>query len=244
MIRVVVVDDQELVRSGFRLILERGGLDVVGEAADGIEAQEVVARTIPDVVLMDVRMPRLDGIEATRRIVADHPSIKILALTTFDLDEYVYSAVRAGASGFLLKHVSPSDLVHAVGVVARGDMVVSPALTRRLLDRYAAEPDPQTASSQLRDLSERETEVLRLVARGLANGTIAGRLFLSEATVKTYVSRLLTKLGVRDRVQLAVLAYETGLVRAGDSADRGGDQGLGRPTLTDRAGLADEAPGG
>jgi len=218
--RVVVVDDQELVRSGFALILERAGLEVVGAAADGLEALAVVAETLPDVVLMDVRMPRLDGIEATRRLVADHPDTKVLALTTFDLDEYVYAAVRAGASGFLLKDVSPSDLVHAVDVVARGDVVVAPALTRRLLERFAGAPDPATAPEPVRALSERETEVLRLVARGLANAEIGGTLFLSEATVKTYVSRLLTKLGARDRVQLAVLAYETGLVRAGVKTDK------------------------
>lgn len=220
MTRVVVVDDQELVRSGFALILERAGLEVVGEAADGLEAIDLVARVRPDVVLMDVRMPRLDGIEATRRIVEDHPSVKVLALTTFDLDEYVYAAVRAGASGFLLKDVSPADLVHAVGVVARGDVVVAPALTRRLLERYAGEPDPAAAPETLGGLSEREGEVLRLVARGLANAEIGAELFLSEATVKTYVSRLLTKLGVRDRVQLAVVAYETGLVRAGVKTDK------------------------
>ena len=220
MTRVVVVDDQELVRSGFALILERAGLEVVGEAADGLEAVDLVAATGPDVALMDVRMPRLDGIEATRRIVTDHPATKVLALTTFDLDEYVYAAVRAGASGFLLKDVSPADLVHAVGVVARGDVVVAPALTRRLLDRYAGGPDPSSGPETLRGLSERETEVLRLVARGLANAEIGEQLFLSEATVKTYVSRLLTKLGVRDRVQLAVVAYETGLVRAGVKTDK------------------------
>ena len=220
MTRVVVVDDQELVRSGFALILERAGLEVVGQAADGLEAIDVVAATAPDVVLMDVRMPRLDGIGATGRIVADHPAVKVLALTTFDLDEYVYAAVRAGASGFLLKDVSPTDLVHAVEVVARGDVVVAPALTRRLLDRYAAEPDPTTAPDRLSGLSEREVEVLRLVARGLANAQIGEQLFLSEATVKTYVSRLLGKLDARDRVQLAVVAYETGLVRPGVKTDK------------------------
>jgi DNA-binding NarL/FixJ family response regulator len=218
--RVVVVDDQELVRSGFALILERAGVEVVGQAADGLEAIDVVAATAPDVVLMDVRMPRLDGIGATRRIVADQPAVKVLALTTFDLDEYVYAAVRAGASGFLLKDVSPTDLVHAVEVVARGDVVVAPALTRRLLDRYAAEPDPTTAPERLAGLSEREVEVLRLVARGLANAQVGEELFLSEATVKTYVSRLLGKLDVRDRVQLAVVAYETGLVRPGVKTDK------------------------
>ncbi|GAA4431934.1 response regulator transcription factor [Georgenia halophila] len=214
MTRVLIVDDQELLRGGFRLILEHGGLDVVGEAGDGLAAVAEAARTRPDVVLMDVRMPRLDGIEATRRIIARQPSVKVLALTTFDLDEYVFESVRAGASGFLLKDLAPSDLVRAVEVVARGDAMLAPRLTRRLLDRFAAAPVP---SASLPALTDREAEVLRLVARGLSNGEIAARLFLSEATVKTYVSRLLIKLGLRDRVQLAVLAYESGLVRAGES---------------------------
>jgi DNA-binding NarL/FixJ family response regulator len=213
--RVVVVDDQELVRSGFRLILERAGVEVIGEAGDGLEALDVVRRLLPDVVLMDVRMPRLDGIEATRRLVSELPDLKVLALTTFDLDEYVYAAVRAGASGFLLKDVSPDGLVHAVRAVARGDTMLAPALTRRLLDRFAAGPAPGALPAGLADLTEREIEVLRLVARGGSNADIAAELFLSEATVKTYVSRLLTKLRLRDRVQLAVLAYENGLVTAG-----------------------------
>jgi DNA-binding NarL/FixJ family response regulator len=212
---VVVVDDQELVRSGFRLILERAGVEVVGEAGDGLEALDVVRKLLPDVVLMDVRMPRLDGIEATRRLVSELPDLKVLALTTFDLDEYVYAAVRAGASGFLLKDVSPDGLVHAVRAVARGDTMLAPALTRRLLDRFAAGPAPGALPAGLADLTEREIEVLRLVARGGSNADIAAELFLSEATVKTYVSRLLTKLRLRDRVQLAVLAYENGLVTAG-----------------------------
>jgi DNA-binding NarL/FixJ family response regulator len=164
---------------------------------------------------MDVRMPRLDGIEATRRLVSELPDLKVLALTTFDLDEYVYAAVRAGASGFLLKDVSPDGLVHAVRAVARGDTMLAPALTRRLLDRFAAGPAPGALPAGLADLTERELEVLRLVARGEPNAGIAAELFLSEATVKTYVSRLLTKLRLRDRVQLAVLAYENGLVTAG-----------------------------
>jgi DNA-binding NarL/FixJ family response regulator len=214
MTRVLLVDDQMLVRAGFRLILERAGLEVVGEAGDGVEAIEVADRETPDVVLMDIRMPRLDGIEATRRIVAAHPEVRVLALTTFDLDEYVMSAVRAGASGFMLKDVDPGDLVHAVRVVARGDAMLAPELTRRLLDRYTATPAPKQLPG---DVTERETAVLKLVARGLSNTEIAGELHLSEATVKTYVSRLLTKLDRRDRVQLAVLAYETGLVRAGEA---------------------------
>ncbi len=212
-LRVVVVDDQELVRSGFALILERAGMDVVGQAADGLEALDLVPEVRPDVVLMDVRMPRLDGIEATRRLVAAHPGLRVVALTTFDLDEYVYAAVRAGASGFLLKDVSPADLAHAVRSVARGDAMLAPALTRRLLERYAAGPTPGGLAPQLSALTDRELGVLRLVALGSSNAEIGQELFLSEATVKTYVSRLLTKLDLRDRVQLAALAYESGLVR-------------------------------
>jgi DNA-binding NarL/FixJ family response regulator len=211
-IRVLIVDDQELLRAGFRLILEKSGIEVVGEAADGLEAVEQTIACSPDVVLMDVRMPRLDGIEATKRITRNDPSVRVIALTTFDLDEYVYDAVRAGASGFLLKDLAPSDLVRAVEVVAAGEAMLAPQLTRRLLDRYAATPQPD---GRLEGVTERETEVLRLVASGRSNAEIASALFLSEATVKTYVSRLLTKLGVRDRVQLSVLAYETGLVRPG-----------------------------
>ena len=215
MTRVLLVDDQELVRAGFRLILERAGLEVVGEAGDGVEALEVAATTEPDVVLMDVRMPRLDGIEATRRLLARLPEAKVLALTTFDLDEYVYAAVQAGASGFLLKDVKPSDLVHAVDVVARGDAMLAPALTRRLLERFASAPRPGTLPEGMAALPARELEVLSEVATGAANAEIATRLFLSEATVKTYVSRLLSRFDLRDRVQLAVLAYESGLVVPG-----------------------------
>ena len=215
MTRVVVADDQELVREGFKLILERGGIDVVAEAADGVEAVEQSERTAPDVVLMDVRMPRLDGIEATRRIVAAQPGVRVLALTTFDLDEYVYAAVRAGATGFLLKDVSPADLVHAVEVVARGDAMLAPALTGRLLARFVSQPAPDSAPVELDGVTDRELDVLRLVAKGRSNQEIGAELFLSEATVKTYVSRLLTKLDTRDRVQLAVLAYERGIVRVG-----------------------------
>jgi DNA-binding NarL/FixJ family response regulator len=216
-LRVVVVDDQELVRSGFALILERAGFEVVGQAADGLEGIEVALATEPDVVLMDVRMPQLDGIEATRRLLAELPNTRVLALTTFDLDEYIYAAVRAGASGFLLKDVSPEGLVDAVRAIARGDTMLAPALTRRLLERFASGPTPGTLPDELLQLSEREIDVLRLVARGLPNAAIGTELFLSEATVKTYVSRLLSKLEVRDRVQLAVLAYESGLVTAGQA---------------------------
>jgi len=219
-LRVVVADDQELVRAGFALILARAGMVVVGEAADGAEAVRMAADTEPDVVLMDLRMPRVDGIEATRTISRAQPGVKVLALTTFDLDEYVVAAVGAGACGFLLKDVSPDDLVHAVRVVARGDAMLAPALTRRLLERFAAAPASGPLPPELAALSEREREVLRLVAQGRSNQEIGSDLFLSEATVKTYVSRLLTKLDRRDRVQLAVLAYESGLVRAGEAGDR------------------------
>ena len=214
-LRVVVVDDQELVRTGFSLILERAGMSVVGQATDGLEALEIVRQTHPDVVLMDVRMPRMDGIEATRLLVDELPGTKVVALTTFDLDEYIYAAVRAGASGFLLKDVSPDNLVSAVRCVAQGEAILAPALTRRLLERFAAGPDPGTRPPVFEELTAREVDVLRLVARGLSNSDIGTDLFLSEATVKTYVSRLLAKLGLRDRVQLAVLAYESGLVTAG-----------------------------
>jgi DNA-binding NarL/FixJ family response regulator len=220
-IKVVVVDDQELVRAGFALILQRGGVDVIGEAGDGAEALELVGECEPDVVLMDLRMPRMDGIEATRELVRRHPEVRVLALTTFDLDEYVVAAVRAGACGFLLKDVPPDDLVHAVGVVARGDAMLAPSLTRRLLERFTQAPDSGPLPPELAGLGARETEVLKLVAGGRSNQEIGRELFLSEATVKTYVSRLLTKLRRRDRVQLAVLAYESGLVRAGGEPTAG-----------------------
>ncbi|GAA5161823.1 response regulator [Ornithinimicrobium tianjinense] len=212
-LRVVLVDDQELVRVGFRLILERAGLEVVGEAGDGLEAVAAVRELRPQVVLMDIRMPRLDGVEATRRIMqlaGERP--RVLVLTTFDLDEYVYEAVRAGASGFLLKDVRPDDLVHAVRVVARGESMLAPALITRLLERFTARPPAGSLPPALAALTEREREVAVLIAQGLSNAEIGGRLFLSEATVKTYVSRLLTKLDLRDRVQIAAMAYQTGLV--------------------------------
>jgi DNA-binding NarL/FixJ family response regulator len=213
--RVLLVDDQELVRAGFRLILERAGFDVVGEASDGLEAVAVVGDLCPSVVLMDIRMPRMDGIEATRQIVRKDPEIRVLALTTFDLDEYVYAAVQAGASGFLLKDVPPDDLVHAVRVVERGESMLAPSLTRRLLERFVQAPRPGAVPDVWSPLTEQELRVAKCVARGLSNADIAAELFLSEATVKTYVSRLFTKLDVRDRVQVAVLAYETGLVQVG-----------------------------
>jgi DNA-binding NarL/FixJ family response regulator len=216
-VRVLVVDDQELVRAGFALVLQRAGMEVLGEAANGAEAVTLGRELQPDVVLMDVRMPQMEGIEATRRLMAAGFAGRVLALTTFDLDEYVYAAVRAGASGFLLKDVSPTDLVHAVQVVARGDTMLAPVLTRRLLDRFAATPLPGARPPALQALTERELAVARLVARGLSNADIGRELSLSEATVKTYVSRLLAKLGLRDRVQVAVLAYESGLVQVGES---------------------------
>jgi DNA-binding NarL/FixJ family response regulator len=214
-LRVLIVDDQELVRAGFRMILERGGHEVVAEAGDGVEAVALAAEHAPDVVLMDIRMPRMDGVDATRKILADRPETRIVALTTFDLDEYVYAAVRAGASGCLLMTISPTDLVLAVTVVARGDARLAPALTRRLLDRYVERPLPGARPDRLAGLTEREVDVLRLIAGGRSNAEVAAALYLSEATVKTYVSHLLAKLDLRDRVQLTVLAYETGLVSPG-----------------------------
>ena len=216
-LRVVVADDQELVREGFALILDRAGIEVVGQARDGAEAVELAREHAPDVVLMDLRMPRLDGIGATSAIAREVPGTRVLVLTTFDLDEYVVDAVRAGASGFLLKDVRPDDLVHAVRVVARGESMVAPAVARRLLERFAARPVATGPGPGWDRLSERERAVAVEVARGRSNAEIASGLFLSEATVKTYVSRIFTKLDLRDRVQLVVLAYETGLISVGDA---------------------------
>jgi DNA-binding NarL/FixJ family response regulator len=216
-IRVLLVDDQELLRSGFRMILEAAGdIQVVGEAADGGEGAEAARRTRPDVVLMDVRMGDVDGIEATRRIVAADAG-RVVVLTTFDLDEYVYAALRAGASGFLLKDTRPADLVAAVRVVAAGDALLAPRITRRLLERFGTDlaPAPRDDAA-LRALTEREREVLRLLAAGRSNLEIAEALVLTEATVKTHVSNVLRKLGVRDRVQAVVWAYEHGVVRPGE----------------------------
>ena len=214
-IRVLLADDQALVRGGFRMILEaKDDLEVVGEAEDGAQAAELAEEHRPDVVLMDVRMPVLDGIEATRRIVASGNSARIIVLTTFDADEYVFAALRAGASGFLLKDVRPADLVEAIRIVARGDALLAPTVTRRLLDRFAMElPDTDSAPPDLGELTERELEVLRLVALALSNAEIAAQLVVSEATVKTHVSAVLRKLQLRDRVQAVVLAYDVGLVR-------------------------------
>ena len=214
-IRVLIADDQALVRSGFRMILEaRDDLDVVGEASDGEHAIRLVEQVRPDVVLMDVRMPGLDGVAATARLTGRPGAPRVIILTTYDLDEALYAALRAGASGFLLKDVRPADLVEAIRVVARGDALLAPSATRRLLDRFAAtDVTPPAAPGALEQLTEREREVLMLLARGSANAEIAERLVVSEATVKTHVSSILRKLGVRDRVQAVVLAYDLGLVR-------------------------------
>jgi DNA-binding NarL/FixJ family response regulator len=215
MIRVLLADDQELVRSGFRLILEMAeGIDVVGEAEDGREAVELAKELKPDVVLMDVRMPDVDGIEATRQLRAANLDARVLVLTTFDLDEYVYAAVQAGASGFLLKDAPRDQLVTAVRTVARGEALLAPAVTKRLIERFVARAAPPAAPGVV-DLSAREDEVLRLIARGLSNAEIAAELFVGEATVKTHVARVLAKLGLRDRVQAVVFAYEHGLVQPG-----------------------------
>ena len=214
--RVVVADDQALVRGGFRMILDaRSDMEVVGEAADGAEAVALVAESEPDVVLMDVRMPEMDGIEATERIARSGSSARIIILTTHDLDEYVLAALRAGASGFLLKDVRPADLVESIRVVARGDALLAPSVTRRLLDRFAEVLDNRESelAPLMEELTEREVEVLRLVALALSNAEIAGRLVLTEATVKTHVSSILRKLELRDRVQAVVFAYDVGLVR-------------------------------
>ncbi len=228
-IRVMLVDDQALLRTGFRMVLQaQQDMEVVAEAGDGAEALQVLARTEVDVVLMDVRMPRLDGVEATRRICGDRPDReaagipKVLILTTFDLDEYAFAALKAGAAGFMLKDVPPQELLHAIRAVHSGDAVVAPSTTRRLLDRFAPLL-PRTGEpvhAELGRLTEREREVLLLVAQGLSNAEIAARLVLSEATVKTHVGRILTKLGLRDRVQAVVLAYESGLVHAGGGPGR------------------------
>jgi DNA-binding NarL/FixJ family response regulator len=219
MISILLADDQALVRTGFRMILENeADMRVVGEAADGAEAAQIALELWPDVVLMDVRMPEVDGVDATRRICAadDAGRTRVLILTTFDLDEYVYAALHAGASGFLLKDTLAPDLLSAIRVVSRGEAVVAPSVTRRLLDRYViAGAGPAVSAAALETLTEREREVLSLIARGMSNVEIAGRLYLSEGTVKTHVSRVLTKLGLRDRVQAVVYAYECGLVRAG-----------------------------
>ena len=220
MISIVVADDQALVRSGFRMILEaQPDISVVGEAADGREAVRLVGEHEPDVVLMDIRMPELDGIEATRLLARRGAATRVLVLTTFDLDEYVYEALRAGASGFLLKDVASEDLVTAVRTVSRGETLLAPAVTRRLVEEFLRRPPPgATPPRGLEELTEREREVLELVGRGLSNTEIATTLFVAETTVKTHVSQILRKLDLRDRIQAVVLAYETGLVQLGNDA--------------------------
>jgi DNA-binding NarL/FixJ family response regulator len=218
-IRVVLADDQALIRAGFRVLVDTAeDLQVVGEAADGQQAVDLARRERADVVLMDIRMPGVDGLEATRRISADEDlaGVKVIILTTFESDEYVYQALRAGASGFLVKDTEPNDLIHGIRIVARGDALLSPSVTRRLITDIASRPErPPVSDRVLSGLTDREREVMTLVAEGLSNDEIAGRLFLSPLTAKTHVSRIMTKLNARDRAQLVVMAYETGLVTPG-----------------------------
>jgi DNA-binding NarL/FixJ family response regulator len=218
-VRILIADDQALVRAGFRMILDaEEGLDVVGEASDGGEAVTLAGQMEPDVILMDIRMPEVDGIEATRRIIAaaGDRTVRVLMLTTFDANEYVYEALRAGASGFLLKDVPPEQLVAGVRTVAEGEALLAPSITRRLIQEFAsAAPAPTAPPAGLSELTARELEVFKLVARGLSNAEIAGELVVSETTVKTHVARVLMKLGLRDRVQAVVLAYESGVAVPG-----------------------------
>lgn len=216
MIRTLIVDDEALIRGGFAMILgAEPDIEVCGEAANGEQAIKLCRELKPDVVLMDIRMPVIDGVEATRRIT-ESPSIRVLILTTFDSDEYVYDAIRAGASGFLLKAVRPAELTHAVRCVAAGDRLLAPAITQRLIEEFVRRPPPGRPSEQLEGLTSREIEVLRHIARGLSNAEIAGALVVSETTVRTHVTRILSKLGLRNRAQAVVVAYETGLVLPGD----------------------------
>jgi DNA-binding NarL/FixJ family response regulator len=218
MIRVAIADDQPLVRAGLTtLVSYADDLDLVGESDNGADAVELARRARPDVFLMDIRMPRVDGLEATRRITSDGQlaGVRIIILTTFDLDEYVHEALRSGASGFLLKDARPEDILNAVRVVAAGDALLAPRVTRRLIERFAAQPTPADPATALAELTDRETEVLVLVAQGLSNAEIASQLYISLFTTKTHVSRILTKLHARDRAQLVVRAYESGLVTPG-----------------------------
>ncbi|MFD3552231.1 response regulator [Streptomyces goshikiensis] len=225
--RVVIADDQELVRAGFRMILTARGIDVVGVAADGVEAVSMARRLRPDVVLLDIRMPNMDGLEAARRILAENRHCRVIMLTTFDLDQYVYAALAAGASGFLLKDVTPAHLAAAVRLVGTGDALLAPSITRRLVERCAPAAAPEAAAHRDLDaLTPREREVLTLMGQGLSNTELARALTLSEATVKTHVARIFAKLGLRDRAQAVVLAYETGLVTPGSVSS---PAGAGRP---------------
>jgi DNA-binding NarL/FixJ family response regulator len=220
-VRVLIADDQALVRAGFKMILDaEDDLEVVGEAADGLEAVALARRLKPDIVLMDIRMPELDGIEATRRVVGleGDPPVRVLMLTTFDLNEYVYEALRAGASGFLLKDVPPEQLAAGIRVVAAGDALLAPSITKRLIQEFAAAPAAAAPPPGLDELTARELEVFKLVARGLSNAEIAAELIVSETTVKTHVARMLMKLGIRDRVQAVVLAYESGVAVPGHAS--------------------------
>ncbi len=218
---MLIVDDQTLIRTGFRLILTARGIEVVGEAADGVEAVSMARELGPDVVLMDIRMPNMDGLDATRRILVQAPDCRVLMLTTFDLDRYVYTALSIGASGFLLKDVTPEHLAAAVRLVSTGDALLAPSITRRLVERFAgdAATHEPAVPAGLTSLTPREREVLTLLGRGLSNTELAARLTLSEATVKSHVARIFAKLSLRDRAQAVVLAYETGLVRPGTTGD-------------------------
>ncbi|CAN5258414.1 response regulator transcription factor [soil metagenome] len=216
MIRVLIADDQALVRSGFRYIVDtQPDMEVVGEATDGLEAVTLARALAPDLIVMDIRMPQLDGIEATRRIIGASTTARVLILTTFDLDEHLYNAMSAGASGFLLKDAPPEQFVTAIRMVAAGEALVAPAITRRLIERFVQRPRSGD-SSRIAGLTERERDVLRLVARGLSNQELATQLYLAEATIKTHITRIYTKLGVRDRAQAVVVAYEEGLVQPGE----------------------------
>jgi DNA-binding NarL/FixJ family response regulator len=227
-IRVLVADDQSMVRAGFRMLLAgEEDIEVVAEASNGLEAVDKTARFHPGVVLMDIRMPELDGLQATRRILAADNAARILILTTFDLDEYVYEALRAGASGFVLKDDSPEQLIAAIRTVAGGDALLSPTITKRVIQKFARLPRP-APPKELDDLSERELEVFRLIARGLSNGEIAQELYISETTVKTHITHILQKLNLRDRVQAVVLAYQTGIFEA--DARRPGARDEARPS--------------
>jgi DNA-binding NarL/FixJ family response regulator len=214
--RLAIADDEATVRAGLRMLVEaEPDLEVVGEAADGLEIVAVARRTKPDVVLMDIRMPRLDGLSAARRILELEPAPRVIMLTTFGEDENLFEALRAGTSGFLLKVSPPEQLLEAIRIVAAGDGLIDPTVTRRVIEAFAGQPVPPAATPELEDLTPRELEVLKLIARGLANHEIADELVVSEATVKTHVKRILMKLGLRDRVQAVVLAYESGIVRPG-----------------------------